>query len=57
MKNHFTLMFVFSICTSLVLSFIAKNDKKGRLKYFLTLLCAFIFLSVIAGWLMFPFPF
>jgi uncharacterized integral membrane protein len=57
MKTHFTLMIVFSILTSLVLAFIAKNEAKARLRYFLVLLCSFIILSVLAGWLMYPFPF
>jgi len=57
MKNHLVFMLIFSICTSLVLSFIAKSGKRERIKYFLTLLGAFVVLSVVAGWLMFPFPF
>ena len=50
-------MLVFSVCTSLVLTFISKNDNKERLKYFLLLVGSFTVLSVVAGWLMFPFPF
>jgi len=57
MKNHLTLMFVFSILTSLVLTFIAKSGTRERLRYFLVLLCSFVFLSILAGWLMYPFPF
>jgi len=57
MKNHFVLMLVFSVCTSLVLSFISKSGNKQRMKYFLFLFCAFIVLSIVASWLMFPFPF
>jgi hypothetical protein len=57
MKNHLTLMFIFSILTSLVLAYIAKNGARERLRYFLVLLCSFIFLSILAGWLMYPFPF
>jgi len=57
MKNHFVLMIIFSICTSLVLAFISKDGRKERLKYFLALFLAFVALSVIAGWLMYPFPF
>jgi hypothetical protein len=56
MKMHFTLMFVFSILTALVLAYIAKNGAKERLKYFLILLCSFVVLSTVAGWLMYPFP-
>jgi hypothetical protein len=57
MKYHFILLLVFSILTSLVLTFIARNGLKERLKYFLMLLGSFIILSIIASWLMYPFPF
>jgi uncharacterized membrane protein len=57
MRNHFDLLVVFSVLTSLVLTFIAKNGARERLKYFLYLLCSFVVLSVLAGWLMYPFPF
>jgi hypothetical protein len=57
MTNHFILMLVFSILTSLVLTFIARNGTKERLKYFLILLGSFAILSIVASWLMYPFPF
>lgn len=57
MKNHLQLMFVFSILTSIVLTFIAKNGMKERIKYFFYLLASFILLSIVGGWLMYPFPF
>jgi hypothetical protein len=57
MKFHFLLLLVFSILTSLVLAFIAKSEPKERFRYFLLLLGSFIVLSVVAGWLMYPFPF
>jgi hypothetical protein len=57
MKDHFALLVIFSVLTSLVLAFIAKNSYGERIKYFLCLLCAFIGLSIAAGWLARPFPF
>jgi hypothetical protein len=57
MKNHFLLMAVLSILISLVLSFITKNGLRERIKYFLYLLGAFMVLSILAGWLAYPFPF
>jgi len=57
MKNHFVMMLVFSVLTSLVLAFIVKTETKERAKYFLYLLASFIGLSLVAGWLMYPFPF
>jgi len=57
MKNHLAAMLVFSILTSLVLTFIVKYDKRERVRYFLFLLAAFFLLSILGGWLMYPFPF
>lgn len=57
MTTHIALMAVFSILVSLVFTFIAKTGVKERTKYFFYLLGSFILLSIVAGWLMFPFPF
>jgi cytochrome bd-type quinol oxidase subunit 2 len=57
MRNHFTIMLVFSILTSLVLTFIVKHGARERVRYFLFLMAAFILLSILGGWLMYPFPF
>jgi hypothetical protein len=50
-------MLIFSILASLVLTFIAKNEARERFKYFFFLLGSFIVFSLLAGWLMYPFPF
>ena len=57
MRNHFTIMLVFSVLTSLVLTFIIKHGARERARYFLFLMAAFLLLSILAGWLMYPFPF
>ncbi len=57
MTTHFILLLIFSILTSTVLAMIARNGAVERLKYFFVLLCSFVLLSVLAGWLMYPFPF
>ena len=56
MKDHLVLLVIFSILTSLVFTFIAKRSPRARIKYFLYLFCSFILLSIVAGWLMYPFP-
>ena len=57
MRNHFTIMLVFSVLTSLVLTFIVKHDMRERVRYFLFLMAAFVLLSILGGWVMYPFPF
>jgi cytochrome bd-type quinol oxidase subunit 2 len=56
MRTHFTLMLIFSILVSLVFAFIAKEEAGERAKYFLYLLGSFLILSLVVGWLMYPFP-
>ena len=50
-------MLVFSILTSLVLAFIVKQEMRSRVRYFLFLFISFVILSIVGGWLMYPFPF
>jgi len=57
MTNHIFWLIVFSALVSLVFTFIAKYGARARLKYFFFLFGAFIVLSILAGWLMYPFPF
>ncbi len=57
MNNHFLLMIVFSALVSVAFTFIAKNGAKERSKYFLYLFGSFVLLSILVGWLMYPFPF
>ena len=57
MKNHFLLMVIFSVLASLVFTFIGKYGATERIKYFLYLFGSFIFLSILAGWIMYAFPF
>jgi cytochrome bd-type quinol oxidase subunit 2 len=57
MSDHFVLMVIFSVLVSLVFTFIAKTGTRERIKYFFYLLGSFVLISVLAGWLMYPFPF
>jgi hypothetical protein len=56
-NDHFLLMVVFSALVSLVFAFLAKNGARERIKYFLYLLGSFVLLSILASWIMYPFPF
>jgi predicted membrane channel-forming protein YqfA (hemolysin III family) len=56
MKSHLGLMLIFSVLVALVFTFIAKNGVKERIKYFIYLLGSFVLLSLLAAWLMYPFP-
>ncbi len=57
MNNHLLLMVLFSVPVSLVFAFISKDEGRERAKYFFYLLGSFLVLSILVGWLMYPFPF
>ena len=57
MTGHFTNLVVFSVFVSAVFTFIAKYETRERVRYFFFLLGSFVLLSILAGWLMYPFPF
>ena len=57
MNNHFLLMVILSFAVSLVFTFLNKHGAKERTKYFLFLFGSFVFFSILAGWLMWMFPF
>ena len=56
MKEHFLWLLIFAVLVSTVFTFLSKNDFKERVKYFFYLLGGFVLLSLLAGWLMYPFP-
>jgi cytochrome bd-type quinol oxidase subunit 2 len=57
MKDHILWLVVFSCLVSLVFTFLTKRGARERIKYFFYLLGSFILFSILAAWLMYPFPF
>jgi cytochrome bd-type quinol oxidase subunit 2 len=57
MNDHFLLLVIFSALVSVVFAFIAKSGARERGKYFLYLFGSFVLLSILIGWIMYPFPF
>ena len=57
MKNHLLLMVLFSVLVSVVFTFLTKYGARERIRYFFVLLASFILLSILVGWIMYPFPF
>jgi hypothetical protein len=57
MRSHFLLLVLFSIPVSLVLAYISKEGARDRSRYFLYLLASFVLISIVAGWVMYWFPF
>ena len=55
--GHFSSMVVFAFFVSVVFSLLSKETLEERWKYFFRLFAAFVGISIIAAWVMYPFPF
>lgn len=54
--SHFQAMTLFSFFTSLVFTFLTKQDSGERAKYFIWSFALFMLVGLGLGWLMYPFP-
>lgn len=54
--THFQAMTLFAVFTSLVFTFLTKNDWRERAKYFLWTFFLFMAIGLGLAWLMYPFP-
>lgn len=54
--SHFQSMTLFAFFTSLVFTFLTKQEWRERAKYFLWTFFLFMAVGVGLGWLMYPFP-
>jgi len=57
MSAHMLWLVVSSALISLVFTFLTKYGARERIRYFFYLFGSFVLLSLIAAWLMYPFPF
>ena len=55
MKNHVTLMFIDAALTALFFTLLWK-EPRDRKRFFIVVFCALFFGGIIAGWVMYPFP-
>jgi hypothetical protein len=55
--GHFSSMVLFAFFVSVVFSILSKETIEDRFKYFIRLFASFVGISIIAAWIMYPFPF
>lgn len=55
--GHFTSMVLFAFFVSTVFAILSKETLQERLRYFLKLFAAFVGISIVVAWVMYPFPF
>jgi hypothetical protein len=55
--GHFSSMVLFAFFVSIIFAILSKETLRERFRYFFKLFAAFVGLSLVAAWIMFPFPF
>lgn len=56
LRSHIVLMFVYASATGVFFAALWKEERKERIRTFLTIFCALFFGGIALGWLMYPFP-
>jgi cytochrome bd-type quinol oxidase subunit 2 len=56
LRNHIVLMFLYAAATALFFALLWKEDRRDRIRTFLTIFGALFLGGIALGWLMFPFP-
>ena len=54
--SHFQAMTLFSLFTSLVFTYLTKQGRLERARYFLLTFLLFMLVGLGLGWVMYPFP-
>ena len=57
LRHHIVLMFLYAVATGLFFALLWKEDRRDRIRTFLTIFCSLFFGGIALGWLMYPFPF
>ena len=56
LRSHLVLMFLYAVATALFFALLWKEERRERIRTFLTIFCALFFGGIALGWLMYPFP-
>jgi cytochrome bd-type quinol oxidase subunit 2 len=56
LRNHIVLMFLYAVATALFFALLWKEERRERIRTFLTIFCALFFGGIALGWLMYPLP-
>lgn len=56
MRSHIVLMFIYAVMAGVFFSFLWKEGKKERLRFFVVVFCSLFLGGIALAWVMFPFP-
>jgi cytochrome bd-type quinol oxidase subunit 2 len=56
LRHHIVLMFLYATATGLFFALLWKEERRDRIRTFLTIFCSLFFGGIALGWLMYPFP-
>lgn len=56
LRSHIVLMFLYALATALFFALLWKEERRERIRTFLTIFCSLFFGGIALGWLMYPLP-
>lgn len=56
LRQHMVLMFLYAIATAAFFALLWREERRERIRTFITIFCALFFGGIVVGWLMYPFP-
>ena len=56
LRHHIVLMILYAVATGLFFALLWKEERRDRIRTFLTIFCSLFFGGIALGWLMYPFP-
>lgn len=56
MTSHFLLLVFFAACVATVMAVLQKDDRAGQVRLMLYITGGFVGVSLLLGWVMYPFP-
>ncbi|MEO8216021.1 MAG: hypothetical protein ABI718_02955 [Acidobacteriota bacterium] len=55
-QSHIFLMFVYAVAAGVFFSFLWRNDRRERIRFFLLIFSSLFIGGTLLAWLMYPFP-
>jgi hypothetical protein len=56
LRSHTVLMLLYAATTALFFALLWREERRDRIRMFLTIFCSLFFGGIALGWLMYPLP-
>ncbi|HEY5610416.1 MAG TPA: hypothetical protein VIL97_04365 [Thermoanaerobaculia bacterium] len=56
LQSHIVLMFLYAVATAVFFTFLWKQEKHERIRFFFVVFSSLFLGGIVVSWLMYPFP-